>query len=107
MKAKKFLVLNPEGEHEYTIVVKETFSGTQYSMKTSNNSMWSDHARNRVELSMLDTGNDIQFDRNLDILDYQIAYCLKILLNFNVLVDSNPHNRVKSKIVKQIKVGKI
>jgi hypothetical protein len=89
---KEYLVLDKEGVHEYTIVVEDTDKGEKFSILTSNGEQWSSHARNELQLSFINDGNGIKFDRKLKSLDYSELCCLRLLIKFENIMNGNDLN---------------
>ena len=71
----KYLVMNTDGEHEYTIHVK-------YTLFRSENKCWTSTARGEKLLSITNTGNEIILDRKIKVMDYAQLAELRLLLRF-------------------------
>ena len=101
MSSKKFMVFDQENVHEYNIVVEETDKGVEYSLFMSEGEQWNDHAKGELVLSMVNDGNGVTFSKKLKKLDYTDLFAVRLLLNLENFMDSNPRNREKSKIVEE------
>jgi hypothetical protein len=84
----KYLVLNSEGEHEYTIHVKTINKGEKFTLYRSNNNVWSSDARGEKIFSMTNTGDGVIFNQKIKTLDYAQLVELRILLGFENALDS-------------------
>lgn len=100
-KKEKYLVLNKQNEHEYTIICEESERKTEISLFSSKADIWNDHAKNELQLSLVDNGDEVIFDRELKTLDYANLFSLRLLLNFKTSIDENKNNREKCKIIKK------
>jgi hypothetical protein len=87
MKKKTYLVFNVVGNHEYTITKKSTSKGEVTTLFRSVSSEWAEHVKGEKVLKMIDSGNGVTFDRELQNLDYSELAELQILLRFNQKVD--------------------
>jgi predicted dithiol-disulfide oxidoreductase (DUF899 family) len=87
-------------KHEYTIKIKETESGTMYSMEYSNSSEWSDEIRGVNVFNMLNTGNGFKWVDTLPNLsfDYAQMYELQVFLRF--IQDIEASSKYTTKILK-------
>lgn len=83
----KYLVINTDGEHEYTIHVKTTNKGVKYTLFRSENKCWTSTARGEKLLSITNTGNELIFDRKFKSLDYAELAELRLLLRFENRMD--------------------
>lgn len=90
---KLYLVLNPEKDNvEYTIFVP----GDEdiYVLRRSSDDCWSEHVRDEVVLTILNSGNGYKIKweeaSKSKLIDYSQAVELTILLNFINAVDRNP-----------------
>lgn len=100
MNYKKYMVLDHDGNHDYDLTVETTNEGELFCLSHSNGDQWTEHTKGTLALSMVDTGNGYQFDRKLKNLDYSIAFCVRLLLNFEVEIhDQNPANKLKGRII--------
>lgn len=92
---KKYIALNQEGEHEFNITVEVIDKGTKYSIFASNNDIWTEQTKNELLLSMIDTGDDIKFDRRIRTMDYEVVQYVRILLQLEVFLDTNLKDKYK------------
>lgn len=93
---RKFMVINEKGEHEFNIVVnEETSYGRKYEFLASNNLIWSESYRDKVLLTMTDTGNGFTFDRDIKTVGYDLGLYLKILLTFESKTFAVSENKFK------------
>jgi hypothetical protein len=90
---KVYLVLNAEKDTvDYTIFVP----GDEdiYVLRRSSDTQWSEHVRDEVVLTILDSGNGFKVKWEEPVknkmLDYSQAVELTILLNFINAVDKHP-----------------
>lgn len=81
---KRYLVINTEeNDLEYTISVEETGNETEYTLRRSGSSAWSEHCRNEVILSIKDDGNGVKIKpKPGKHLDYAELHGLQLLLQF-------------------------
>ncbi len=96
---KEYMVLDQDGQHEYTIVVEDTDKGEKFSLFTSNGSQWNDHAKGELQLAMTNDGNGCTFDRKLKKMDYSELLYVRLLVNFENQTDKNQLNREKYRII--------
>jgi len=106
-KKKNYIVLDHEGVHEYDIIVKKSKKGTRFSIFASNGSDWTEHTKGELFLSMLDTGDGIEFDRDITKIEYDVVFCVRFLLNFELHLDTNPLEHKKYKIIDVSKGKKV
>lgn len=85
---KKFIVLNSDGEHDYDITVIETEKGVEYSLYKSSGQHWRYQHQGELTLKMINTGNEIKFDRKIgkemdycDVLELHLLLSLERCLN--------------------------
>lgn len=104
MSKKEYKVLDEAGTHDYTIIVEKVKKGRRLSLFISNGEHWSYHARNTLQLSILDHGNGVKLSKKLKELDYHEALALRLLLNFEYKTSKNPMDRLNYEIVKQKKL---
>ena len=90
---KVYLVLNAEKDTvDYTIFVP----GDEdiYVLRRSSDTQWSEHVRDEVVLTILNSGDGYKIkweeSSKSKLIDYSQAVELTILLNFINAVDSNP-----------------
>jgi hypothetical protein len=93
-----YMVMDPEGLHDYTIVKEEVATGYKLSLYSSSGHQWSEHARNKCLLTMTDDGYGYVF-KPFKKLDYAELSELRILLDFEKAMDDNPKNREKYRII--------
>ena len=82
---KRFKVVNDENDNvEYYIEVTEDpkTSATVYTLKRSNNPVWSDHVRGETIVTAVDDGNNITFDKKFKSVDDTTFVELHILMRF-------------------------
>ena len=91
------MVFSKDGLHEYNLEVKETKKGEKFSLFTSNGEQWT--TKNEHLLSMTNHGNGIEFDRKFKDIDYSELLHIRILINFENKMDTNPMNREKYRII--------
>ncbi len=106
-KKKKFKVLAQDGVHEYDLIVKKGKNKTKTSIHLSNGNQWNEHAKGQHELTMVNDGDGVTFDRDLKTLNYGELACLRILLNFENQTDPNPINREKYTVVKKKVIAEV
>lgn len=71
------------GQHEYDIHVEETDNGTKYSLIRSNGGFWSEDAKGKTVVAILDDGDGIKLSKHITkTLQYDTAAELYILLSF-------------------------
>jgi len=100
MKDKQtYMLVDHEGVHEYDIVKEITDEGEKITLFRSNNDVWTDHAKGEKIMSLINNGNEINFDRDLKSLDYAELLELRLLLNFEQQTDDNHHNRKKFSVI--------
>jgi hypothetical protein len=87
MAKKIYLVFNVVGNHEYTITKKNSAKGEVTTLFRSLSSDWTEAVRGEKVLKMIDSGNGVTFDREMQSLDYSELAELQILLRFNQKVD--------------------
>ena len=93
---RKFMVINEKGEHEYNIIVsEETSYGRTYELISSEDERWNTQYKNKLLLTMTDTGNGIQFDRDVRYPDYSLTMYMRILLTFDSKIFSPIENKFK------------
>jgi len=70
--------------HEYTIKIRETESGTMYSMEYSNAGEWSEEIRGVNVFHILNTGSGFRWVDTLPdlTLEYDQMYQLQVFLRF-------------------------
>jgi hypothetical protein len=85
---KKFIILNKELEYEYDITVEETDNGIKTTLFNSSSSVWSESAKGKEILSMLNDGNGIKFSHKIGKkLNYSELAELRLLLNVENAID--------------------
>jgi hypothetical protein len=87
MEKKIYLVFNVAGNHEYTIKKRRTAKGEVTILFRSLSSDWTEAVRGEKVLKMIDSGNGVTFDREIQSLDYSELAELQILLRFIQKVD--------------------
>jgi hypothetical protein len=70
MAKKIYLVFNVVGNHEYTITKKNSAKGEVTTLFRSLSSDWTEAVRGEKVLKMIDSGNGVTFDREMQSLDY-------------------------------------
>jgi len=70
--------------HEYTIQIRETESGTMYSMEYSDTGEWSEEIRGVNVFHILNTGSGFRWVDTLPelVLEYDQMYQLQVFLRF-------------------------
>jgi hypothetical protein len=70
--------------HEYTIKIRETESGTMYSMEYSDTGEWSEEIRGVNVFHILNTGSGFKWVDTLPelVLEYDQMYQLQVFLRF-------------------------
>jgi hypothetical protein len=70
--------------HEYTIKIRETESGTMYSMEYSDTGEWSEEIRGVNVFHILNTGSGFRWVDTLPelVLEYDQMYQLQVFLRF-------------------------
>jgi len=95
-KTRRFLVISEKGGHEYTIVVSEVNQyGRKYELFSSDNETWTPPYRNKVLLTMTDTGNGVEFDNAIKFAEYDMAMYMRLLLNFDSKFFASVENTFK------------
>jgi hypothetical protein len=86
--------------HEYTIGVRETDSGTMYSMNYSDTNEWSEEMRGVNVFHMLNTGSGFRWVDTLPslTLEYDEMYQLQVFLRF--IQDIEASGRYTTKVLK-------
>ena len=85
----KYYVTNQKDNVEYIITEVEVATGVEFSLFRSNSDEWSDHVKNELVVSIIDTGNGFVFSNKLSkTLDYSEAAELLILLTAMSKVDN-------------------
>lgn len=97
MKTKTYKVFDEKGNHEFNIIVEHKKKTTKYSILTSESDVWT--YKNDLQLSMVNNGNGIKFDRKIKKVDYSLLMCIRILTNFEQMTDVNPINQIKYEVV--------
>jgi hypothetical protein len=95
---KKTYHVFEEGNHEYTIIEKETPNGRKISLFYSDNEQWTSHTRGELAMKMVVTGNGVKFSKNSKNLDYSELHYMRLLMNYERETDSNDYNKIKSQI---------
>jgi len=71
------------GRHEYDIHVEETNRGTKYSLIRSKAGHWSDYAKDKKVVAILDDGDGMRLSKHITRdLGYDTAAELFILMSF-------------------------
>jgi hypothetical protein len=71
------------GRHEYNLCVEQTNRGTKYSLIRSQAGHWSDDARGKTVVAILDNGDGYQLSKHVSRdLQYDTAAELFILMSF-------------------------
>ena len=86
----KYYVLNEKNNIEYIILEVEVATGIEFSLFRSDSEEWSDHARNELVISAIDTGNGYVFSNKISkTMDYSQAVELLILMTAMSKIDDN------------------
>jgi hypothetical protein len=85
-----FYIFDEKGNKEYKIVFLEKENHDEYRLYTTNSEIWCEHARNKLQLKLIDDGNGMKFDRPLQTLQYHEAEYLRILLSINNSMQKRP-----------------
>ena len=96
---EKFIVVGCSGQNEYDLHVSKANGTTLYCIYANNTSMWAEHIKNTLLLSMIDNGNGIEFSK-IKNLDYVDAALMKILLTFSDF--HKGFSEIEYKVIKQI-----
>lgn len=105
-KGTTYQVLAPTSgkhKHEYDLIVKETKKGTKFTLYYSDSAEWTESIRGTKIMSLTDTGNEIILSNKMKILEYDVAFELRLLLNTISVLSTNSVERMKCKLVKQDK----
>ncbi len=102
MKKTKYKILSQDCLHEYDVVVKEEDGSIKYSLSLSDGDQWSEHSKGKHQLSMVNDGNGVIFDKELKTLKYDELTSLRILINLDQALNTNSLNREKYKVLKTI-----
>lgn len=85
---EKYYVLNEKDNVEYIITQVDVATGVEFSLFRSDSDEWTDHARNELVISIIDTGNGYVFSSKLSkSLDYALACELLILMTAMSKID--------------------
>lgn len=92
MKAnkQKFVIYDKKGNKEYKIVVTEKTKYNVYELYTTDSEIWCEHARNQLQLQLIDDGNGVRFNRPLQELQFHEAEYVRILLSVNNATQKRP-----------------
>jgi hypothetical protein len=89
-KLQKFIVFGENNRHEFDIIVDEMgVYRRRYSLHYSDNPPWNENIRGKIALQLTDTGDNFIFTPSIKKFDYDIASCVRILLNFASLYETN------------------
>lgn len=94
----RYIVLSDEC-HEFDIDIEEVANGKLYTLSHSNSDIWKNHSKGEKQLEMLDTGDDVIFTPPLHILNYADICNLRLLINLDHILDENPKNLEKYRLV--------
>ena len=71
------------GRHEYDIHVEETNNGIKYSLIRSQAGHWSDSAKSKTVVAILDNGDELVLSKHIkQRIGYDVAAELFILMSF-------------------------
>lgn len=96
---KKYQVYSKDGQHEYDIHVKTTEKGEKLSLHLSNGDQWYEDTKGTKQLTMLDTGDGIVFNKDLTSIGYDTLTHLRLLIGLERELDENPCNKEKYKLI--------
>ena len=96
----KFIVLNTNGDHEYTITTETTDNGVLSTLYRSSSEIWSEIVKNEKILSIINDGNGVELSNKLKKMNYHELFELRLLLNFENKLNSEI-NQDKYKIIKE------
>ena len=97
---QQYLVLDREGVHDYTIVTENITTGLKISLFSSNGAHWTTTHRNKLLLSILNDGTCIVLNKGIKTLDYGVLGELRLLLNFEHMLDNVVGLEDKYRIIK-------
>lgn len=107
MESKTYMVFDPNGVHDYNIVVDNNDKGDRFRLYASQGGHWTEQHRGSLILTLVDDGNGVSFDRPLKKVDYSSLFELKILLNFRDQTDTNELSHQKWKVVEDKTLAEI
>ncbi len=93
---KKYTILDSGGDHEYDLIHEQGgLWDNRFKLCASNHVNWSNYIKGTVLLTMIDDGNGLRFEGDMEP-DYATPLYLKVLLNFyfNVFDDYDNQHRV-------------
>jgi hypothetical protein len=96
---RKYQVFAKDGQHEYTIKVKDTKKGKEFKLFLSKGDQWHESAKGKLELTMLDTGSGVIFTPSLGEIPYEQLTNARLLMGLERKTDTNPLNREKFKAI--------
>jgi lactate dehydrogenase-like 2-hydroxyacid dehydrogenase len=96
---EKFIVVSCSGQNEFDLHVSKANGITLYCIYANNTSVWAEHIKNTLLLSMTDNGNGIEFNK-IKNLDYADAALMKILLRFADFYEG--YSKIEYRVIKQI-----
>lgn len=99
MDKQSYIVIDPDGLHEYTITKELLDEGLKLSLYSSKGYQWCENVRGICLLTMTDNGNGFTFNKTNKNLDYSEVNELRILLDFENAMDNNTTNREKYRII--------
>lgn len=103
-KSTEYYVMFDSGygkEHEYTIKVTDTVSGTLYSVNHSDCSMWGEELKGKKSIELLNTGDGfavINKFMSKSFIDYSNMFLYTVLLKTIEKIES--YNRYSFSVVK-------
>lgn len=98
-KPKKYMVISKDGLHEYDLLVETVKHGNKFSLHYSEGKQWFEHTKGKLAISMINTGNDIKFDRTIKNVDFAMLLHIRILINFEHQTDVNLKNQEKYRVI--------
>lgn len=94
MSKRTFIVFNPSGGHEYDITIESSEKGEIYSLFRSNSSDWSEKFRGDLILQMIDSGNNVRFDRQFQTFEYDEIFEFQLLVNLKTTLENEDKFKV-------------
>jgi hypothetical protein len=92
MMEEKYIILNSNKEHEYTITKIVLDSGCKYILSRSDSSVWTEQAKNEELISLINDGNGVILNNSVKKLNYAELIELRLLLSFDRFLDDPSNN---------------
>lgn len=98
-ETKIYKVLDKNGLYEYNLQVINDGDVTTFTLYTNDGEQWTNSNKNVPQLTMVDDGDEIKFNKNIKKMDYCTLLYLRIIINFAQETSSNVLNRAKHQVV--------